>query len=331
MTSTIIRRPEHPLALGALRSFEATARLGSLTAAAAELHVTKSAISHQLRGLEENLGVALLVRGGKLRQVEVTLQGQKLLQSVRDALLLLDSTCREIRNSSAVGTEKTLNISSSQSIAELWLTQSMHRFVNSNPDITLEFHQHTNQNPAWKTQHVDLAIMHVRDAGPHLPQEGDVRLMDEYIVPFCSAEMVPPERTNDPTFIGECRWIQERHVDSPETSWDLWQRRLGLPERRKTATTALSSLSTVVSAVQAGAGIGLGRLPLISEQIARGSLVALMPATCLRGSWRYVARVRPGRIQDDSLSRLLQFLVDDADRLQRVLGFHPKTRGVARK
>lgn len=314
MTTTFLKRA-YPPALGALRSFEAAARLGSLSAAALELHVTKSAISHQLRGLEEELGAALLLRGGTLRRAEVTEEGARLLASVQQALATLEAACNDIRMSARKQSAKVLNVSSSQSIATLWLTQSMHRFVDANPDISLEFHQHTNQKPAWKTHDIDLAIIHVRDAGPHLPQEGDIPLMEESIVPFCSAGLVPPGRQNDPTFIGECRWIEERHLASPETSWDLWQKRLGLTERGRGGTTALSGLATVVSAVQAGAGVALGRLPVISEELARGRLVALMPETCLRGSWRYVARIRPGRVIDEPIRKLVNFVVADAERL----------------
>ncbi|MBS7780938.1 LysR substrate-binding domain-containing protein [Acidovorax sp. CCYZU-2555] len=310
----------HTPALGALRAFEAAARLGSLSAAAAELHVTKSAISHQLRGLEDALRVPLLLRGASLRRTQLTQEGAKLLLSVQQALALLEATCNDIRGAVETSPAQVLNVSSSQSVATLWLAQSMQRFSQAHPDIALAFHQHSNQKPAWKTQGIDLAILHVRDAGPHFAQEGDIALMEETIVPFCSADHVPRGRENDARFIAESRWIEERHVGSPETGWDLWQARLGLQARGRGATTALSGFATVVAAVQAGAGVGLGRLPFISEDIARGRLVALMPQTCMRGSWRYVARVRPGRAVDAPLAKLIAFMREDALRLTALAG-----------
>lgn len=90
-----LRRPHPPLA--ALRAFEAVARLGSLSRAAVELNVTKSAISHQLRALEADLGVVLLNRGGGLRQAELTGAGADLLGSVQQALALLATACRNTR------------------------------------------------------------------------------------------------------------------------------------------------------------------------------------------------------------------------------------------
>lgn len=71
----------------------------------------------------------------------------------------------------------------------------------------------------------------------------------------------------------------------------------------------------MMSAVHAGAGIALGRLPIIHEDLARGLLVALMPHRRLRGSWRYVASIRPSRVVDEPLNRLIEFIVEDARRL----------------
>ena len=81
--------PTHTPPLAALRAFEAVARLGSLSRAAAELHVTKSAVSHQLRALETDLGVPLLRRGGTVRRAETTEAGADLLASVQQALSLI--------------------------------------------------------------------------------------------------------------------------------------------------------------------------------------------------------------------------------------------------
>ena len=313
----------HAPAFGALRAFEAAARLGSLSEAANELHVTKSAISHQLRGLEENLGMPLLLRGGSLRRAEVTKEGARLLHAVQQAMAMLETACNSIRRAAHKAAPHALNLSASQSVTSLWLTHSMHRFVEENSDISLQVHQHTNQKPAWKTQDIDLAIIHIRDDGPHRSQEGDIPLFEESIVPVCGAGLVVAGREKDPGFIAENRWIEERHVSSPETAWELWSRRLGLDTHGSSGLTVLSGLGTVVSAVAAGAGVGLGRLPVINEEIARGRLVALVPESCMRGSWRYVIRIRPGRVVDEPLSRLIQFVQDDAKRLVGLAGIAP--------
>ena len=68
----------------------------------------------------------------------------------------------------------------------------------------------------------------MREHGPHLPQPGDIRLMSETVVPVCSPALVPPGERDDPRVFARHRWLEEKHVDSPETSWDTWSARLGL-------------------------------------------------------------------------------------------------------
>ena len=85
-----------PLAVGALRAFEAVARLLSFRGAAEELHLTQPAISRQIRSLEEEIGAALFSRG--TRHVELTGAGSALLRSVEPMLAQLDRTVRHLRS-----------------------------------------------------------------------------------------------------------------------------------------------------------------------------------------------------------------------------------------
>ena len=118
MPDPFIWRSRTP-SLGALRAFEAAARLGSLSEAADELHLTRSAISHQLRGLEEDLGMPLLLRGGTHRRAELTKEGARLLQSVQQAMAMLEATCSGIRRAAHKAAPLALNLSTSQSVASL--------------------------------------------------------------------------------------------------------------------------------------------------------------------------------------------------------------------
>ncbi len=88
--------------LAALRAFEATVRLAGFARAAVELHVSTSAISHQIRGLEEALGARLLERSTGVGGIRVTPAGSRLLPAARDALSLLENAlCRHPRNGEA--------------------------------------------------------------------------------------------------------------------------------------------------------------------------------------------------------------------------------------
>lgn len=297
--------------LAALRAFEAVARLGSLSRAAAELSVTKSAVSHQLRTLEADLGAVLLRRGGTTRRAETTEAGADLLSSVQQALTLLASACSNTRAAAKdrAGQAQRLNISANPSLAALWLAPRLGRFIELHPDIDIQVYLHTNQDPAWQEQDIDLAFLHMRDEGPHRPAAGDIRLMTETVVPVCSPALIDADSRDDPAVFTRHRWLEEKHIASPETSWRTWWKRLGLREADRQEPLVLSGLSTVVSAAVAGAGIALGRSPLIDEEVARGGLVPLMPALRMAGSWGYVIRMRPDRPDDAALPALVEFLL----------------------
>lgn len=303
--------PTHTPPLAALRAFEAVARLGSLSRAAGELHVTKSAVSHQLRALETDLGVQLLRRGGTVRRAETTEAGAKLLASVQQALTLLESACRDVRATARGRRRYTLNVSANPSLAALWLAPRIGRFIELHPDIGVQVYLHASQDPAWKSQDIDLAFLHVRARGPHLAEPGDIALMTETVVPVCSPALIPEAERNDPRVFLRHRWLEEKHIDSPETDWRTWGPRLGLAESEWQEPMVLSGLSTVVAAAAAGVGIALGRAPLIDEDLASGRLVPLMPQLRMPGSWGYVMRIHANRPMDASLPALVEFLAEE--------------------
>lgn len=300
--------------LAALRAFEAVARLGSLSRAATELHVTKSAVSHQLRALEADLGTPLLRRGGTVRRAETTEAGAALLASVQQALTLLETACRNVRASARGKRRYTLNVSANPSLAALWLAPRIGRFIELHPDIDIQVYLHASQDPAWKTQDIDLAFLHVRAVGPHIAEPGDIPLMTETVVPVCSPALVPEAERNDPGLFLRHRWLEEKHIDSPETDWRTWRPRLGLAPDDWQDPMVLSGLSTVVAAAAAGVGIALGRAPLIDEDLASGRLVPLMPHLRMPGSWGYVMRIHANRPMDSSLPALVEFLAEEGRR-----------------
>ena len=303
--------PNHTPPLAALRAFEAVARLGSLSRAAAELHVTKSAVSHQLRALEADLGVALLRRGGTVRRAETTAAGADLLASVQQALTLLETACRNVRASARGKRRNTLNVSANPSLAAMWLAPRIGRFIELHPGIDIQVYLHASQDPAWKSQDIDLAFLHVRAMGPHIAEPGDIPLMTETVVPVCSPTLVDPAERGDPSVFLRHRWLEEKHVDSTETDWRTWSPRLGLADTDWQEPMVLSGLSTVAAAAAAGVGIALGRAPLIDEELASGRLVPLVPQLRMPGSWGYVMRIQANRPMDAALPTLVEFLAEE--------------------
>src|SRR5689334_10824576 len=126
------RLPQRPLAVGPLRAFEAVARLLNFRAAAQELFLTQSAVSRQIRALEEELGAPLFSRG--TRHVELTAAGVTLQRGVLPLLDRLDATVRQIRLARG---RKQVNISTFASFASMWLLPRLEAFQRAQPDIDI--------------------------------------------------------------------------------------------------------------------------------------------------------------------------------------------------
>lgn len=295
--------------LGALRAFEAVARLGSVSLAALELNVTKSAISHQLRALETALGCTVLNRGGGLPRAQVTESGARLLAGVTQGLAVLSATCRDVRVVASTSGQRVIKISANPSLASLWLATRIGEFSRLHPDIHVQVQLHAHRAPGWTTQGPDIVIMHLQADGPNRVQPGDISLFSETVVPICSPGLVAERQRNDPQIFLNHRLIQEQHIDSPETDWSTWGPHVGQAYLPTDKVLLLAGMTTVVAAAVAGVGIALGRAPLIDLEVARGHLVELFPDKRMRGSWGYVMRLRSDVAPDAPLATLVDFLV----------------------
>src|SRR5918911_3862783 len=123
---------QRPLSLGSLRAFEAVARRLSFSDAAEELHLTQSAVSRQIKGLEDELGAPLFARG--TRHVELTGSGTALLRVVAPWLDRLDAGVRQIRQARG---RRVVQVSTFPSFASLWLLPQMEAFQRENPDLDI--------------------------------------------------------------------------------------------------------------------------------------------------------------------------------------------------
>ena len=173
-----------PPPLNALRAFEAAARHRSLTKAAVELNVTPGALSHQIRGLEDHLGVKLFDRG--VRSIALTAAGKALqpgLQAgfvhIRDALASLN----------AFSDTRVLVISTPPGFTSKWLAPRLYRFSIANPEIDVRVSSSIN-NANFATDGVDAAIRNLPvDAPPNEALDVE-KLFDQTFVPVCSPAFI---------------------------------------------------------------------------------------------------------------------------------------------
>lgn len=284
--------------LAALRAFEATARLGGLARAAAALNVSTSAISHQLRGLEESLGARLLERGTGVGGVRVTPSGATLLEAASGALAALEDACAEIR-----GTTKRLTVSANVSLSMMWLARRLAEFSALHPETPVNAIIQMEE-PDFVRYGIDLAIVHVPERSR---RPGDVVLLQEEVFPVCSPDLYPSASRG--AYRG--RLLQEEHEDSPEVDWRDWASTLDLPRAFESRIVRYATFSQAIGAALGGAGVALGRSPLIDPELASGRLVRLIPGLSRPASWRFVLRRGPSR-RHRMLSVLIDFLRAEA-------------------
>ncbi|MDE2515425.1 MAG: LysR family transcriptional regulator [Rhodospirillales bacterium] len=268
--------------LPALRAFEATLRLGGLARAAAELNISTSAVSHQIRTLEALLGTRLLDRSTGLGGVRATPAGARLLEAAGQALGLLEDACAAIR-----GAARRLTIAANAPFSSMWLARRLAEFSALHPETPL--HAVVQDEVAdFARAGIDLAILHVKQAA--LRPEDEV-LLHEAVFPVCSPELHPFASKA----VCRCRLLQEDEGGSPEIDWRSWAPLFGLPVDFESKIVRYGSFSSVIGAAVGGAGLALGRSPLIDPELESGRLVRLFPDLSRPASWRFVLRRAPGR------------------------------------
>ena len=277
--------------LPSLRAFEAAARLGGFARAAAALHVSTSAISHQIRGLEARLGARLLERSTGAGGVSITPAGQRLLAVAAPALASLQAVCDDLR-----GTPAKLTVAANAPFSALWLARRLAEFSSLHPGVPINAIVQDEPDP----HDVDLAIVHVKLADL---RDDDLVLLREDVFPVCS----PALREFAATRVCQCRLLQEAQDGTPEIDWRSWAAEFGLPADFESKIVRYASFSQVVGAAVGGAGLALGRSPLIDPDLASGRLVRLFPELSRPASWCFVLRRGSGR-QHRMLEPLVAYL-----------------------
>ncbi len=274
-------------------------RLGGFARAAAELNVSTSAVSHQIRGLEDTLGVRLLERSTGIGGIRLTAAGASLLPAASGALSLLEDACSEIK-----GVARRLTVSANAPFSAMWLARRLAEFSGSNPATPLNAIIQDGE-PDFARYDIDLAVVHVAD---HALRPDDIVLLQEDVFPVCSPELHPFASTA----VCRCRLLQEAHENFLELNWLNWSAEFGLPDDFDTKIVRYSSFSQVIGAAVGGAGLALGRSPLIEPELRSGRLVRLFPELSRPASWRFVLRRGPTR-RHRMLDTLIDFLRAEAE------------------
>lgn len=250
------------LPLSALRAFEAAARLGSFKAAAEELAVTPTAVSHQIRALEEQVGLALFER--QVRKVLLTEAGAQLYPVLRDGF---DAFAAALVRLTQQRTRAQVSISATNAFTVKWLVPRMADFRQRHPGIDLQL-QASDEVADLRSTAIDIAVRYGRGPYPGLVTEP---LFTDRFAPVANPRLGIAS-VQDLAHVPLIRFDWKRaHPENP--TWERW---FALARRRPPAQAGQLRFSDEGHAIQAavaGHGIALVSLALVAEELKAGHLV----------------------------------------------------------
>lgn len=245
-----------------LPAFEAAARLLSFTEAAEELHVTQAAISHQIKQLEDAMGVRLFRRLN--RALLLTEEGQAFAGTVRQALHLIADGVDRAKRQDESG---PLNVSCLPSFASAWLVPRLARFRADHPEIDIRLSADYELTD-FDAEDIDLAIRWGTGGYNDLHE---VRLMTEEVFPVCSPRLLedPDKPLEKPEDLAHHTLLH----DDIRTDWRVWLKAAGVSGLNPDKGPRYNFSNLVLQAAIAGEGVALGRSAIAHDALEQGLLV----------------------------------------------------------
>ena len=251
------------LPLNALRAFESAARHLSFTRAAEELCVTPTAISHQVRALEDFLETGLFER--KNGRLKLTAVAAVALSDLSEGFNKLESAISPLNRR---GGPQRIVVAASPSFASLWLLPKLQRFFAAAPGIDVSLSTVIAQG-AFGDGSFDVSICSTED---HPNRKVDY-LMDEQILPVCSPDLVPADGKRA---LSDLPLIHDDKSNDRFPTWRRYFEEMGMPVREPIGGLRFNQSSLAIEAAAKGHGVLLGRSRLIGAALADRRL---MPAT----------------------------------------------------
>ena len=259
-----------------LHTFESVARHLSFTNAAKELFVTQAAVSHQIKALEDYLGVKLFYR--EKRKVFLSDEGKKLLPSVVSGLQGIADSLESIRN---YDWEDTIVVGVGSSFSANWLVHRLGAFYQKFPEVNLHLKIFNNESD-FNSGGTDMAVVWGIGDWQGLMCE---KLMVVEFTPVCSPELIKkthPLKTPEDL-------IHYPLLDDP--GYDIWQQWLeeaGIPERKYKRRTVIRDANVVIHSALEGHGIALCAVGIVQEYLDSGRLIRPFDHSITGGGFYYL-------------------------------------------
>ena len=279
----------------ALRAFEAAARHQNFSRAADELHLTHGAISHQVRALEEELGVQLFVRKG--RQVSVTSEGLRFAQTLARAFADIASAADALR---AGNSPKRLTVSALPSFAARWLAPRLGRFIELHPDTEVML-QSSSQLQDLAREEIDVGIRWGSGRYPGLVVE---RLMGDCYYPVVSPHYRGGDLPATPQALTKATLLRSTEP------WMEWFQHAGLDIAEPSGGLLFHDLSMLIRSAVDGDGVALVRHVVAMQEIASGELVRLFDIA-LKSPRDYYFVCPPGALAKPQVQAFRAWLLEE--------------------
>lgn len=248
-----------------LQLFEAAGRHSSFKKAAEELFLTPSAISHQIKSLEENLGIVLFKR--ETRGVKLTAAGEKYMTTVQDVFLILDNGTTSLKQEFSAEAQSTLlRISTIPTIASSIIIPNLELFTQKFPSISLIIETSMDLIDL-RYDDFDLAL---RLGDGNYPGVISEKIFGFQVTPLCSPEFAKKHNLTKVEQILSVPLIQNVNM---KDSWPKWGETVGVTNVKPKYKLKFGSYDGVMQAAQQGLGLALGGIPLENMALKRGLLV----------------------------------------------------------
>ncbi|MGM0694922.1 MAG: LysR substrate-binding domain-containing protein [Pseudomonadota bacterium] len=285
---------QRPPSMASLIAFDATARLGSMTAAADEERTTQPTISQRIRALEERLGLPLFHRqGGRLT---LTAQGERFHREIAPSLKQIRESCERLMQDGQRPSPSVV-IAAGSGFTHLWLLPRLPALKQAFPQLTFQL-MPIDRADDPELQAADIAIRF----GPYVPQDRGRLVASEAVFPVCSPDYARQHGLSDTLTTADLPRISLLHQDIRDPRWLNWAQwcgHAGLTLAPRDDLFAYHNYALLLNAALAHQGVALGWSILVQDYLASGQLVALGPRVTRQdyGYWLSVKHHRSAVVE----------------------------------
>lgn len=290
-----------PQSLTAIRVFDAAARHRSCSRAAHELCLTQSAVSKQIQALEAHLGLPLFHR--LHHGLELTAAGQIYWDAIEPALQQLAQATNRVR--ALLADETTINLGVPPTLGQKWLIPRLAGFARAHPEITVQFMPRLPQAGHLSTLHAEIRFGRCSWPGVHAHY-----LVGRELYPVCGPALLARQPVRTPADLVRHRLLE--HMELPNV-WERWFAGRGTAGYDARRVQKHEQFSLMISALNAGLGVGILPRFLVEEELRQRMLV-MVDDRAMKSDHAYYLVHAKDRQTGGALACFIRWILDEAAR-----------------